>query len=182
MASYAKIAAVINLCDSLSGITTKALYAPWYNKLLKTGRVIALDMDFSCTSAGFKRKLKEGLQFVINTEGPWLIHCHAGVDRTGFVSMVLEAFMGAAMDDVINDYLESFSSGFESSIFEPNKTDSLVALQLLSVMSNSQAINEHNLQRIAETYLRTSIGLSAEETKLLWTKLTEKNNVYSLVQ
>ena len=173
LAAYAKIASVLNLCDSMSGITTKALFAPWYNKLLKNGRVIALDMDFSYTSASFKRKLKDGLLFILHTEGPWLIHCHAGVDRTGFVSMVLEAFMGAALDDVINDYLRSFNSVFESSIHEhSNKTDSLVVMQILSVMSDSQVISEQNLQNISEIYLRKTIGLSAEETKLLKAKLS----------
>jgi hypothetical protein len=88
--------------------------------------------------------------------------------------MVLESFMGAALDDVINDYLKSFSSGFESSIYDQTqKADSLVAMRILSDMSNSQAINEHNLQSIAETYLRTTIKLSAEEVELLRMKLSE---------
>jgi protein tyrosine/serine phosphatase len=128
-------------------------------------------MDFSITGVNFREKLKSGLQFIIATGGPWLIHCNAGIDRTGFVCMVLESFMGAALDDVINDYLKSFNSIFESSIYEAYKTDSQVAMQILSVMGDSRVIDEQNLQHIAETYLRNTVGLSAEETELLRMKL-----------
>ena len=76
-------------------------------------------MDFSQTSEYFQKKLKRGLQFIINTEGPWLIHCHAGVDRTGFVSIVLEALMGATLDEIINDYLQSFNSMYNSIALTP---------------------------------------------------------------
>jgi len=176
LAAEAKTAAVLNLCDTEAGIKGKAIFAPWYNRLLKSQRVIALGMDFMIGSENFRKKLKKGLQFIIRTEGPWLIHCHAGVDRTGFVSMVLEAFMGASLDEAIKDYLESFNSIFESSIFgEVNKADSIVAMKILSVMSNSQVINEQNLQQIAETYLRASVGLSVEETELLKMKLSGRN-------
>ena len=171
LVNNARIAAVINLCDSSSGILSKALYAPWYNALLKSNKVIALGMDFSFTSDSFKRKLKQVLRFIIETNGPWLIHCHAGVDRTGFVSMVLESLMGAKLDDVIEDYLQSFNSVFESSIFETRKTDSLVAMQVLSVMNDSMIIDDQNLQGIAEGYLQKTIGLSAEEMELLKRKL-----------
>jgi protein tyrosine/serine phosphatase len=173
LAANAKIAAVLNLCDTHAGIMGKAIFAPWYNNLLKSNRVIALGIDFSFTGANFRKKFKKGLRFIIGTDGPWLIHCHAGVDRTGFVCMVLESFMGAALDDVINDYLQSFSSGFESSMYDQtHNADSLVAMRILSDMSDSQAINEHNLQNIAEIYLRNTIKLSAEEVELLRMKLS----------
>ena len=171
LANNAQIATVINLCDTASGVYTKAVFAPWYNALLKNGQVIALGMDFSVTSENFNRKLKEGLEFIIKTDGPYLIHCYAGVDRTGFVSMVLESFMGAALEDVMNDYLLSFDSVYKSSMFETNNADSQVAMQILSVMSNSVVINSQNLQNVAEIYLQKKIGLSSVEIELLKMKL-----------
>ena len=171
MANNAKIAAVINLHNTNSEVYAQAPFAPWYNFLLERNRIIALGMDFSITSESFKRKLKKGLQFIINTEGPWLIHCYGGVDRTGFVSIVLESFMGAALDDVINDYLQSFNSMFESSIHETHKADSLSAIRIISVMSDSIAVNDQNLQYISENYVQKTIGLSSEEAELLKRKL-----------
>jgi protein tyrosine/serine phosphatase len=176
LASAARIAAVLNLCDTNSEITGKAIFAPWYNKLLKNNRVIALGMDFDHGSENFNKKLKKGLQFIINTEGPWLIHCHAGVDRTGFVSIVLESLMGAAMDEIINDYLQSFNSGFNSSIFgEVNKNDSIVVMKLLSIMGNYMPLNDHNLRTVAEQYLLTKIKLSGVELGLLKKKLSNSD-------
>jgi len=172
LAQKVNISTVINLSDTMSGIWGKAAYAPWYNKLLNSGKVIALGMDFSCTSPSFRKNLKEALQFIINTNSPYLIHCHAGVDRTGFVCMVLESFMGASLDEVIKDYLMSFDNEFKSSIFSlSEKANADTVLQILSVMSNSQAITEYNLQHIAEIYLRSKVGLSAEDVELLRGKL-----------
>ena len=172
LASSAKIAAVINLCDTNSGIQAKVLFAPWYNRLLKQNMVIALGMDHSVTGKRFGDRLKKTLRFVIDTEGPWLVHCYAGIDRTGFVCMVLEALMGASLDDITGDYLRSFDSGFESSVHgQAGKDDSLVAMRLLSVMCGSQVPNEQNLQRIAESYLRNALGLTNEEVGFLKGKL-----------
>jgi protein tyrosine/serine phosphatase len=125
-------------------------------------------MDFSVTSNNFHKKLKKALQFIIKTDGPWLIHCHVGIDRTGFVSMVLEALMGAAIDEIADDYLISFSG-----IFEPN-----VVIRLLSAMGGPLAISSQNLQGIAEHYLRDKIGLSGEEVDLAKAKLNVYKSLY----
>ncbi|MDR0301109.1 MAG: hypothetical protein LBI04_02220 [Treponema sp.] len=42
LASSARISAVLNLSDTTSEIMGKAIFAPWYNKLLKNGSVHAL--------------------------------------------------------------------------------------------------------------------------------------------
>jgi protein tyrosine/serine phosphatase len=176
LAAQERITAVINLSDTNSEIKLKSIFAPWYDKLLKNNRVIGLGMDFNNNSESFRKKLKKGLQFIINTEGPWLIHCHAGVDRTGFVCIVLEAFMGATPDEIINDYLQSFNSIFNSSIYgEVNKGDSLVVMRLLSVMGNQVPVNDQNLQVMAEDYLRSTIKLSVTEIGLLKGKLAREH-------
>ena len=58
LTANAKIAAIPNLCDTDSDIMEKAEFAPWYNKLLKSSRVIALGMDFSLTSETFGKSAK----------------------------------------------------------------------------------------------------------------------------
>jgi protein tyrosine/serine phosphatase len=172
LAAESRIMTVLNLSDTTAEITKKAFYAPWYNNLLKTGCVIALGMDFQHNNENFRKKLKNGLRFIINTEAPWLIHCHAGVDRTGFFSMVLEAFMGATVDEIVNDYLLSFNSIFDSDIYgEVNTNDSQVAMKLLSAISGSETIDDKNLQVIAEKYVMYVIGLSTDEVGLLKKKL-----------
>jgi len=172
LASSVRIAAVVNLSDTVLGISVKAHFAPWYNKLLGSGRVMALGMGYNTSSGSFRKKMKEGLQFIAATEGPWLIHCQAGVDRTGFFSIVLEALMGAAVDEIVKDYLLSFNSIFDSSVHrEVNKSDSLVAMKLLSAIGKNIAINDENVQAAAENYLRDTIKLSEKDVDLLRQKL-----------
>jgi len=172
LAEQARIAAVINLSDNNQEITQKAIFAPWYDKLLKNNRVVALGIDFNNNSESFSKKLRKGLQFIINTEGPWLIHCHAGFDRTGFVSIVLETLMGATLDEIISDYLRSFNSKFNSSVYdEESKGDSHIVKSLLSAMGDNMPVNDQNLQSIAEYYLLKMIKLSTVEIGLLKSKL-----------
>jgi hypothetical protein len=172
LAAQTRIASVLNLSDTNSGLKIKAFIAPWYDNLFKNGRVLALGMDFHFDSGNFRKKLKKALQFITTSEGPWLVHCHAGVDRTGFVSLVLEAFMGAATDEIINDYLMSVNSIYDSNIYgEINEDDPLVVMKMLSSMGDYLSLNDKNLQKIAENYLRNTIKLSAVETDLLREKL-----------
>ena len=173
LAAEARIAAVINLSDTDSELSLKVFLAPWYNKLYKNDRVIALAMDYNTAEKYFTAKIKNALQFIINTRGPWLIHCNAGVDRTGFVSMILEAFMGAGIDDISADYLASFNSIFDSAVYNDiNKKDSSIVMRLLSVMDYSAAISDQNLQPLAEKYLENTVELSARELVLLKKKLS----------
>jgi hypothetical protein len=173
LAAQNHIAAVINLSDTGSALKRKAFFAPWYNRLFLKGKIIALGMDFSVTSNSYNQKLKNALRFIAKTEGPWLIHCLAGIDRTGFVSMVLEALMGATFDEIAGDYLMSFNSIYESSIYnQSNKADSLVVMQLLQVMSGNLKTSGQNLQGIAEHYLKNKIRLPDEEISVLKMKLS----------
>jgi len=176
LATQARIQTVINLSDTDNEIKLKSIFAPWYNKLFNNDRVLAVGMDFSFNSENFRKKLKKVLQFITISEGPWLIHCHAGVDRTGIVSIILESLMGAMLDEIITDYLKSYNSMYNSSIYdEVNKEDSLVVMRLLSVMYNSMPINDQNLQSVTENYLHNTIRLSAVEVNLLKSKLSENS-------
>ena len=87
LAANARIQTVINLSDTDSEIKIKSIFAPWYRELFVNDRVLAIGMDFSFNSDNFRKKLKRVFQFITTSEGPWLIHCHAGVDRTGIVSI-----------------------------------------------------------------------------------------------
>jgi len=175
LTAQAKIQTVINLSDTDSEIKLKSFFAPWYDKLYKDDRVLGLGMDFNFKSDNFRTKLKKALKYIIISEGPWLIHCHAGVDRTGFFCIVLEALMGAALVEISGDYLQSFNSMYNSSIYsEVNKYDSIVVLQLISAMENNIPINDENLRSIAENYLLKTIKLSAVELELLKSKLSGK--------
>jgi hypothetical protein len=176
LAVHARIAAILNLCDTGKEIRRKAVLVPWYRKILDTGGVIALGMNFDGTSHQFCIRLQKGIQFMLNRPGPYLIHCYAGVDRTGFMAIVLEALMGANMSEIIDDYLKSFfDKEFLASHDSPQyKRDSAVVHEILTTINNGKMVTEETLREVAENYLITKVALTVPELELLKARLTGK--------
>jgi hypothetical protein len=176
LAVRARIATIVNLTDTDSEIRQKAVLAPWYRKILDSGGVIALGMNFDSTSRRFCRQLRKGIQFMLSRPGPYLIHCYAGVDRTGFVAIVLGALMGASLREIIDDYLRSF---LDDELLAPHDSpqyqrDSVVVHEILTKMNDGEAVTEENLREAAERYLVTKAALTAPEIGLLKEKLAGK--------
>ena len=175
LASGLGIAAVVNLCDTAPAIRAKAFLAPWYGRLLSADRVVALGMGYGTSGKRHGEKLKAALLFMAATEGPWLVHCQAGIDRTGFVAMVLEALMGATFDEITADYMRSFDGPRGAKTGGPaGGPGSLVTARLLSVMGGPPEPDGQDLARVAESYLVTTVGLAPGEVSLLKEKLAGK--------
>ncbi|MDR2144538.1 MAG: tyrosine-protein phosphatase [Treponema sp.] len=163
------------MTDTDREIKQKAILAPWYRKILDAGGVIGLGMNFDGTSRRFCVQLRKGIQFMLNRPGPYLIHCYAGVDRTGFVAIVLEALMGAAIEEIIDDYLKSL---LDEELFAPRgspqyKRDSAVVHEILAKINNGEMVTVENLREAAERYLVTKVALTMTELGLLKEKLAE---------
>lgn len=47
---------------------------------------------------------------MIENDGPYLIHCKEGKDRTGILCTILESFAGASASEVIQDYMITYSN------------------------------------------------------------------------
>ena len=61
-------------------------------------------MNVDIAGKDFSEKLAKGLKFMAGKKAPYMVHCTEGKDRAGFVSAVLEALMGAEMDEIVADY------------------------------------------------------------------------------
>jgi len=169
-ASAAGIKTIINLCDRESEIKKLCVVAPWYNSIYRKGRVIALDMEFGFGNEEFNKKFLRGLRFMLAHEPPYLIHCYAGVDRTGFTCAVLEAFMGASIPDITKDYSRSFSVGAESALvldFDDLKSVERIILEQLALMNGGNSIDSKNITGAARRYLLEDVGLSESELERL---------------
>jgi protein tyrosine/serine phosphatase len=177
LARQARIATILNLVDTTNEIKRKAVLLPWYRHILNTGGVIALGMNFDGMSRQFCTRLRKGIQFMLNRPGPYLIHCFAGVDRTGFVAIVLEALMGAKLYEIIDDYLKSIivdDEGLAPHDSPQYKRDSEVVREILNKMNNGMAVTEENLQAAAEHYLSAKVSLTVPELELLKERLAGK--------
>ncbi|MDM8533196.1 tyrosine-protein phosphatase [Clostridiaceae bacterium HSG29] len=177
---YAKIETVINLADSKEEIEgyyeVEDFNSNYYKSLYDNGKVIYLDMGVDLSSSDFETKLAEGFKFIINNEGPYLVHCTEGKDRAGFASAVLESLMGASLNEIVTDYMVTYKNyyGVEEgteqydAIAESNIVTSLTTI--VSGLEKGTDISRLNLQKAAEMYL-LKIGLTLEEINQL------KNNL-----
>ena len=82
----------------------------WYRELYEAGQVIPLGLPTNYGSDEFAGGIVRGLTFLSEHDAPYLVHCTEGKDRAGFTSMVLEALMGASVEEMEADYMLSFTN------------------------------------------------------------------------
>ena len=164
LAIKAGIKCVINLDDDSSVIENLSGDVPWYHKLLVDGNVICLPMTLVIPGVtSNEKKMRTALRFMIAHEGPYLIHCFAGVDRTGFFVALLEALMGANLEEILRGYMSAFSPDYSDSysVEDYRKTENF--LKQLKMMAHGKNIAAVNLQSVAKQYLLNDIRLSQDE-------------------
>jgi protein tyrosine phosphatase len=146
----------------------KIICCPWYRKIFEKNNVIAIDMDmnFNIIDTGFLKKIKDGLIFIMEHEPPYLIHCEAGIDRTGFLSMLLESFMGTKFDDIVKDHMLSFVDNTEYSLNDYKNGSNFIINTFSKIKGGLININE-NFQHLATKYLLEKIKLSSGELQIL---------------
>jgi protein tyrosine/serine phosphatase len=177
----AGIKTVINFADSEEEINryiaAEDFNSPYYKSLYDSGNVISLSMGVDIAGEDFGKKLAEGLRFLNNNEGPYLIHCTEGKDRAGFVSALLECLMGASLDEVVADYMTTYENYYKVekgseqyiSIAESNISASLTTV--VCGLEKGSDITEVDLAKAAENYL-LKIGMTANEIETLKSKLS----------
>ncbi|MDR0389217.1 MAG: tyrosine-protein phosphatase, partial [Spirochaetaceae bacterium] len=172
LAEAAGIKTVINLADSDEELAERGASSPWYNNLIKSGKVVNLNMGVDFQSQDFPVKLKRGLQFLIANEGPYLVHCNEGKDRAGIVSALLEALSGAKLSDITTDYMVSYANYYGVTPNEARYASiSNIIVDILKEMNNGNAVTDRNLGQVVETYLVQHAGLSAQEITQLKARL-----------
>ena len=100
-----QVRTIMNMADSEGTMKTCADYSL---SAYSDCDIIALDMSVDFSSDEYTEKLAEGFRFLASNEGPYLIHCKEGKDRTGFAAGVLECLMGADVEEIVKDYMLSY--------------------------------------------------------------------------
>jgi hypothetical protein len=109
LAKNAGVTTFINLSDSEEyARSCQSFDSSYYS----TQNVIFLNLPVYFYSQHFKDGIASGFRYMIEHDGPYLVHCTFGMDRTGFTIAVLEALMGATTEDIQADYAKTFSNYF----------------------------------------------------------------------
>lgn len=103
---------VIDLADSQTEVETFLASAPsrfpYFSRLLMDNRVALLDLSSNFRKNKFKTRLAEAFVSMLNFDGPYLIHCLEGKDRTGFAAVLLEGLCGASYTEMQADYMKTY--------------------------------------------------------------------------
>lgn len=165
----AGIRSVINLGDSEAAMTAFEAYADsFYSRC----SVLNVEMGYDFTNVEFGEKVKSCVLFLIENDGPYLIHCKEGKDRTGMLCAILECFVGASVDEVKADYMATYSNFYH--VEQGDETYGIILRNTLEktlcALFDVKDLETANLQEKADSYLR-SIGLTAEQLDALKAKL-----------
>ena len=165
----AGIHTVINLDDSVDTMKNYSTYpGSFYSKCA----VINPEMNYDFAGKEFGEKVRQSVLFITENDGPYLIHCKEGKDRTGILCAILEYFAGAAVDDVNRDYMTTYYNYYN---VQPEDAAYSIILnnnyvKTLSNLFEVDDLEEADLQEEAEQYLR-AIGLTSEQLTALGQKL-----------
>ena len=141
--------------------------SPYFLSLYDEGYVIPMALNTNFASDEFHEKLAYGLREMTAHEGPYLVHCTEGKDRTGFVCMLLEVLCGAGYEELMDDYMITYENYYGiTKESDPDKYEIIVSdvflprLQFITGDNSDPA--KADLGKCAEEYLK-SAGLTDSE-------------------
>jgi len=165
----AGIKTVINLDDSAEAMNEyDAFSGSYYSRCA----IVNPEMSYDYESEEFAAKVKESVLFIIKNDGPYLIHCKEGKDRTGILCAVIECFAGASADEIARDYMITYYNYYgvktEDAAYGIILNNNLI--KTLRGLFGVDDIKTANLKDAATQYL-ISVGLNKEQLNDLTVKL-----------
>ena len=175
------VVTVLNLADSTEDVEryfeNDDSNSSYYRSLYESGSVMAIDLTGNFYSDDFVSSLAGGLTFLARNETPYCIHCTEGKDRAGFTAMLLEAMMGATLDEIINDYMLSFYNYYGiNKENEPQRYNAVLDVNLMEMLrhvtgtESVEQLKQIDLEASVTAYL-INAGMLPEDILLLKEKL-----------
>ncbi len=163
------VTVIMNLADSAEDA---ANYPGFADSYYAGQKVIYLNLGVDFAAADFKAGLADGLRFFAENEGIYLIHCTEGKDRAGFVSALLECLMGASYEEVVADYMVTYSNyyGVEAGSEKYNAIAGSNIIKSLEQAFGVEDLASADLAAEAREYI-ASLGLTEAEIDALMTNL-----------
>lgn len=173
-----------NLARSLnnSGVKKKYCYG-----LYKEGKLLNMHLGGDGLYSRDWPLLAKAFRFMLDNEGPYLVHCTYGRDRAGFVAMLCEALAGATIEDLRKDYMQTYvnyyhlkPNGYEYSVIQRFHADKIIYYiahpdfaQDKKAIPDNISVYDINPKEAAENFFKTALQFSDEEVKALQNKLSD---------
>lgn len=171
------IRCILDLADSQEALEEKEGLPDEIREMISSGNVIACHLGIDYTDPATKNAIGEGLAAMSEMEGPYLIQCSLGRDRTGVISAILEALCGASYEEIVGDYMKSYEDLHDINMDPVSLQYQLFKERLDSKLEETlgfppEALPDADLQAAAREYLQTC-GMTQEAIDRLAERLTE---------
>ena len=162
----AGVRCILNLADNDAKIekyiASDGFDSPYFLSLYENGQVIPLALNMNYLSEEFRTKIAGGFIAMTASEGPYLIHCTEGKDRTGFVCMLVEALAGASYEEIVDDYMVTYNNYYKiTEASDKPKYDVILEKNLVAMMKTvvgdpDADLKKTDLSAAARSFLRSS--------------------------
>ena len=180
--SLSQVAGVKTFVNLADGKENAELYNGYADSYYASQNVVYLDVQPTFANTQFKEGLVTGLRYMIEHEGPYLVHCTYGMDRTGYTIAVLEALMGATAEEIKTDYVKTHQNFFnvkgDKQVALTSKQVSLIQAIIVRLMRTAYKVEgvdisdfeNTDLAAATEKYL-LSLGMEKSEIEALKNRL-----------
>lgn len=181
LADKAGIRLILDLADSDEEIdgymAGEDFDSPYFTSLYENGSVLPVNLQVDYSSDDFKTDLVDSLRIMITADGPYLVNCLEGKDRTGFVCALLESLTGAGFEEMVEDYMTSYDNYYGINLrSDPDRYKTIVKNNFVPMFKYIARVDENedletaDLETGAEEYLLSG-GMTKEEVSALKDKL-----------
>ena len=151
----------------------------YFLPLYESDHVIPLDMNADYHSDEFAGKVAKGFISISQHEGPYLIHCLEGKDRTGFICALAESLAGAPYEEVVNDYMISYENYYgiteasDPEHYDASRTQNIDGMLTYLAGCEQEELPSANLSQGARKYLLNA-GMSDEQIDAFLEKIANQ--------
>jgi protein tyrosine/serine phosphatase len=163
---------VLNLADNEKKYTgyvgDPAFDSAYYDSLYREGNVLLLALNANYRSDKFAETIANALYEMTKHEGPVLVHCVEGKDRTGFVCALMLALADGSAQEIVDDYMITYANYYGvTKEGMPEKYEAILGnvydfFYCMCEAEKGTPIDSLDLKTGAENYLRRG-GLSDEQ-------------------
>lgn len=178
--SEAGISFILDLADeddTVKGyVEDPSFKGEYFKTLYESGKVKAVRISSDYTSDGYSEMIAEGLIAMADSDGPYLITCLEGRERTGFVCVLLESLCGADYEEIKNDYMISYENYYGINEESQKENYDLIVTGILDPMlqtilgDDNADVKNSDLEKAAEDYLLNG-GMTSDQIDKLKDKM-----------